>query len=322
MARRHDPIRENYLAHLGELPGKQPAGAPLLHAGDGKAEDHKGPGGLHSKNKTAQRYLEEAQTLAGQAKALRAALGKKGFKSALKGQLANVKLGMHETDAELLRGFNDRVGSLEAVAADNEKASSSQTVANANNAARERANVLSEAMANGAGESDALRAQQMSLNNWQANQSEVNRNYFDTATSINSSLTDLETDTRSARVQNFIQAEADKNQLWSNYYDQRSETLTQLGNVQGQRAEYLGLANEARGGKKIRRRRKKAQDASEEAFMDAADEAGRSHESRDVPGRLTDWQGREPFRAAAPRTTFLDTGPLAAPEGATLRKFP
>jgi hypothetical protein len=288
------------------------------HTGGGAGGDGKGP-----RAKAANRYIEEAQTLALQAKALRAALGKKGFKAALKQQLDNVRLAMNETDDELMRGYSDRLSSLDQAASDNDKAAAGQTQANMSNAARERTNAMSEAMLQGAGESDTLRAQQMSLRNWQQNQSEVNRSYFDTLSSINSSLHDLDADTRSARVQNFIQAEADKNQLWTNYYDQRSETLTQLGNTLGQMAEYYGLANEQKGSKRTRRRRKRVSDASGEAFMDAAEIAGEAHESRDVPGRLKNFEGAPDFRPSIGAPPGLaEPVDLARPEGASLRRFP
>lgn len=297
--------------HLVSGDGKGGGGGPLVKG--------KGP-----KAKAANRYVEEAQTLALQAKALRAALGKHGFKAALKAQLGNVKQAMADTDAELMRGYNDRLLSLEQSAEDNEKAQAGQSYANTTNAARERANATSEAMLQGAGESDLLRAQQMSLRNWQANQQEIQRSYFDTLTSINSSQRDLEADTRSARVQNFQQAEADKNQLWTNFYDQKSETLTQLGNTLGQMAEYYGLANEQKGSRKLRRRRKKLAGASGDAFMDAAEVAGMAHDSKDVPGRLKQWQGRPDFETqiAAFQASTAPPVDLGRPEGASLRKFP
>ena len=319
--RRHNPPRQPYTANLpDDVPGHQPAPKP-------KPKD-KGDGGGHGggvKQKAARRYIDEAQTLQLQAQALRIALNKHGFKRALKIGLANINQAMHDTDDELMRGYNDRLGSLQNAADDNDKAADSQTFANLSNAGRERANAMSEIAANGGGESDQLRAQQMSLRNWNANQSEVNRSYYDTLSSVNSSLTDLTADTRSARVNNALQAQADKGQLWTNYYNQRSETLTQLGNTLGQMAEYYGMAEEQVGSKKSRRRRRRAARASGEAFRDASHEMGRGHHQRGAPGRLEDWDGADPFdeHIEGPKGGIpLGAGAqMARPEGATLRSW-
>jgi hypothetical protein len=283
-------------------------------------------GGGGYKAKAARRYLEEAETLALQAKALRVALGKHGFRRALNRGLANINQAMHQSDDELMRGYRDRLSSLQQSAEDNDKAAAGQGYANTANAARERANAISEVAANGAGESDLLRAQQMSLRNWNQNQSEIARSYFDTRTSINASLHDLDADTRSARVNNVLQAQADKNQLYTNYYNQRSETLTQLGNVLGQMAADYSAANEQKGSKKTRRRRKRASEASGEAFMDASHEIGRSHKSRPGPvDRLGRWTGAEDFEntmtGPVGGISMGTTTELARPEGASLRRW-
>lgn len=296
--------------------GWRPGNSAHPYSGDGGGDGKGGDGG----SKTANRYIQQAETLALQAKALRAALGKHGFKAALKQKLDNVNLAVSQQDDELMREYGERTGSLTKAAADNESAAAGQTYANLTNAARERANALSEVAAQGAGESDLLRAQQMSLRNWNQNQNEVQRSYFDTLTSVNSSLTDLTADTRTARINNAIQGNADKEQLHNSYRDQRSETLTQLGNTLGQMAEYYGMANEAHGSKKARRRRKKVSDASGEAFMDAAEETGKAWDSPGVHGRIRNWEGAAEFAANAP-TTFLDAGPVARPEGAALRSW-
>src|SRR5690606_24121238 len=62
--------------------------------------------------------------------------------------------------------------------------------------------------------------------------------------SINSSLADLTIDTRTARVNNALQTEGDRDQIWQNYFDRMSEASTQLGNIRGQQADYLAQAEE------------------------------------------------------------------------------
>lgn len=256
--------------------------------------------------------------------ALRIALGKKGFLKQLHQKLANVRLAGGQADRELMRGYQERVGSLEQAESDNEKAAGAQGFANLANRSRERANALGEAMSSGAGESDILRAQQMSLRSWNANQNEVSRAFFDTQSSINSSLGDLLADTRSARVNNSAMANADREQLWTNYYNQRSETLTQLGNAQGQQAEYYGLANEAVSSKKTRRKQHAASHASGHSFTRASHVAGQAWESPGVRPALTNWQGAADFEGRMNNAQFAGAATELAParpEGATLRTW-
>lgn len=277
-----------------------------------------------ARNQAAKRALRDAETLGKQANALRAALGSTGFRQALNTGLANIARTQAQSDATLLEGFNDRLGSLKNAAADNEKAAAGQTTANLTNRGRERANALSEAMANGAGESDVLRAQQMSLRNWNANQSEVNRGFFDTLTSVNSSLHDLNADTKTARINNALQSEADKGQLFANYFDQMSQTQTQLGNVLGQQAASFSAALEQVASKRTRRRLKQAQSASQAAFMGASQLAGKAYSSPGASAELRAWRGAADFDGYVNPGMALnsdsDSTDLSKPEGATLRK--
>ena len=195
-----------------------------------------------AENRARKEHLDAAHEMQQQIDALRKVLNG-GFRHALDIRLANIGLNQRQSDRDLMHGYHDRVGSLAGAADDNAQATDSQTVANVGNRSRERMNALSEAFANGAGESDIMRAQGASLRNWNANQSEVNRSYFDTLRSVNSSLTDLTTDTRTGRINNVMAANSDRETAWTNYYNPRSETYTQLGNVLGQQAEEYSLAH-------------------------------------------------------------------------------
>jgi len=275
-------------------------------------------------SKAANKYLEQAKTIQEQIDALRKALGPKGFERALRQKLSNVRLSMRQSDAELRQGYHDRVGSLQQTAEDNEKAGAGQGYANLQNRARERANSVAEAAQQGAGETDILAAQQISLRNWQSNQNEVQRSFFDTKSSIEASLTDLTTDTRSARISNVQQANADKEQLWTGYYDQRSETLTALGNALGQQAEYYGLAQEAKGSKKAKAGQKRAAKQSGRAFTQASLTAGQAWDSPGVRAGLRNWEGAD-LDMERPNSRLTAAVPnelsQARPEGATLRKW-
>lgn len=154
-----------------------------------------------------------------------------GFAKARDTKLANIKKITEQQDAELMRGYDARAVSLLAADEDNEKAESDASFANLANRARETGNMLDEFIVQGAGETDMLKAQLMSLRNWDANQADVNRSYFDTQRSVNSAINDLNASTRTARINLQTEALSDYEQVHTNYYNQRADAYTQLGNI-------------------------------------------------------------------------------------------
>lgn len=277
-----------------------------------------------ARQRAAKKWLGQAATMQQQINALRVALGSKGLRRALRVQLENVGLAVRQQDAELTTGYRERVRSLRNTADDNEKAAAGQTNANLDNRSRERQNAISEATLQGAGESDLLRAQGASLRNWNANQNEVNRSFYDTLTSVNSSLTDLTVDTRTARINAAAQANADRSGLWTDYYANRSETLTQLGNALGQQAEYYGLANEATPKKNLRRQQRQSSRASGNWFERASTTSGMAWHSPGVKKSLRHWQGAddvEGFLNSEVRPNAQTEIATKKPEGATLRTW-
>lgn len=165
-----------------------------------------------------------------QIKALEELLNK-GFAKARDTKLANIKKITEQQDAELVRGYEARTTSLLAADKDNEKAEAEASFANLANRARETGDMLDEFLVQGAGETDMLKAQLMSLRNWDANQADVNRSYFDTQRSVNSAINDLNATTRTARINLQTEALADMEQVHTNYYNQRADAYTQLGNI-------------------------------------------------------------------------------------------
>ena len=272
----------------------------------------------------ARRYLQQAATIQQQINGLRIALGSKGFRKALRSQLRNVNIAQRIADRQLVKAYDDQVDVLNRQSKDNQKAAGSQAFINLTNRSRERANALSEAAANGAGESDQLRAQQMSLRNWNANQNELNRAFFDTRSSIAASLADATANTRTARVSNASQANSDREQLWQTFYDNRSEAFTALGNALGQQAEYYSLANEAVKSKKTSAKRKHASHLSGAAFGSASREQGKAFKNPGVSGHLRNWDGARVAGGKLNNQAFQASATeLAAPkpEGATLRSW-
>lgn len=277
-----------------------------------------------AERKAAQKYISEAERLQHQAHALRIALSKSGFKTALDQLLQNQDAWTRRTDRALMQGYEGRVGSLDVAQADNEKAAGAQSFANLQNRARERGNAVGEAMANGAGESDMLRAQSMSLNNWQANQNEVNRAFYDSRASINGQLTDLNVDTRIARINNVQAGNAAKSQLWTTYYNQRGETLTNLGNVLGQMADYYASANEMDSSKKTRQREKQLTRQYAHAMNQAGRVTGQAYHDPGIPKGIRKWEGQSDYDTRLNNQQFSSsTTELAEkkPEGASLRSW-
>lgn len=277
-----------------------------------------------AKQKASRKYIKAADTLQQQADALRIALGKSGFKRQLNVKLGNISTAQSQADALLMKNFNERLADLRGAQQDNEKATAAESIAGLSNRGRERANALSQAMLQGAGESDTLAAQQMALRNWEANTSETLRNYFDSTRSVNNSIGDLNADTRTARVNNVVQANADREQLWTNYYNQVSDAYTQLGNIKGQQANYLGEAYEQVASKSTRRRQARTSAASGNWYDQASKTQGKAWKNPGVSSSLRNWAG-----GADEKTEEFSQRPVDAalfsqgrrPEGASLRKW-
>lgn len=272
----------------------------------------------------SERYRLQAATLQKQVNAIKLALNG-GYLEALNQRLANVNLVTGQQDNALMEGFRSRVTSLEGAEKDNEKAYSDTNYTNATNRGRERANAVSEALSHGAGESDVLRSQLMSLRNWDSNQNEANRSFFDSLRSVNSSLTDLNQDTKTGRLNLANQANADRDQLWTQYYNQQSEGYTQLGNLAGQQAEYYGMAKEQVDSAKNTADQKAYAAASGGYFTKASNWADEAYVNPGIPAALRDWKGQAEFEATASNTLFqganTNIGPRKKPEGATLRTW-
>ena len=134
-------------------------------------------------------------------------------------------------DKDLVNGYNSRMAGILKNRDDNEKSEVDASFANLSNRARESTDLLAQAASQGAGETDTLKTQLMAIRNWDANQADVNRSYFDTQRSINSSIADLNADSRTARMNLAVDALGDYDQIWTNYYNQRADAYTQMGNI-------------------------------------------------------------------------------------------
>jgi hypothetical protein len=273
------------------------------------------------KKKTGERYLEQAGNLEAQAASLQAALNG-SFKAGLDIKLANVGKTLDEQMRMLKEGHGLRSQSLLDTAEDSETAVSGEQNQGLSNMVRERQDAMSAILEQGAGETDAARAMLMSARNWNANAAEANRGYFDSIRSVNQGITDLNVDTKTGMTNAFLQSEGEKGRLWQDYYNQRVETLTQLGNIKGQQADYYAQAKEM--GVDPGAKDEAAKAAMAENYNAAAAEAGKAYTQQTAPDWLRDWKGQEQVQGRQSNTNLAAAttiGPAQKAEGASLRRW-
>lgn len=243
--------------------------APVKKPGTGKGTSKKtggggggGGGGGYSPKKTDDRQL---------LKALKALLNG-GFAKARNQHLANIDKMYATEDADLLKGYQDRANQLGLARTDNDKSEADASFANLANRARETQDILAQTAEQGAGESDTAKAQLMALQNWDANQGEVNRSYFDTVRSVNNAVNDLNVDTRTARINLATQMLGDKQQAWANFQNQMVETATQAANLTAN--PYSNAYKKGSG-----------------YYKDVVKNASKVWENPGVDKAITDWEG-------------------------------
>ena len=229
-------------------------------------------------------------------------------------KLGNITRAFTDSDARLLENYRTALAGLEGTRANNEKAEADTSFGNVSNAIRERASLLAEAAANGAGESDLLRTQLQALRNYSANQGEVNRSFYDTLQSINNSVTALNNDTANSRTNLYNQREADREAAWANFANQTADAWTQIMNIESANTNVDSDTSEA-----YNRR-----------FADTGSQAAaavrNSYRRQAIPAGWTDWAGKgsaEDRRLTSNNkaATVNLGGPVRRPEGATLRRW-
>lgn len=275
-----------------------------------------------TKRKAGKRYLEAAANLELQAKAIRHAL-KIDFKKARDQNLGDLSQVLNSQISQLKLGQGQRAQTFLAAADNTKKATAGQAEQGYANLTRERADSMSSILEQGAGETDAARAMLISARNWHANASEGNRAYFDSMQSVNQGIVDLNIDTRNAMSNAYTSSEGEKDRLWQEYYNKRSESFTQLGNTEGQRADYFAQAKEM-GVKPKKGYEKKAEKEMAKSYMDASKEAGKSYVQKKLPEWIAKYSGTKAVEAKLTNTTLgagPDLGKVEKAEGATLKKW-
>lgn len=236
-----------------------------------------------------------------------------GFDKALATKLSNISANLTSSDKSLLEGYRTSLAGLETSRSDNEKAEADASFANIANTLRERSDILNEVASQGAGETDLLRAQLSALRNYDANQSEVNRSFFDTLTSVNRAITGLNVDTVTSRKNLYDKAEDDREGAYSNYYNQLADTWNEIFNIENSNTN-VESASSAGYSK-----------AYGNAASKTAQYAGSSYAKKAFDDNLRAWEGQgaaEEKTLASNRAQVINLGgPQKRPEGATLRKW-
>ena len=233
---------------------------------------------------------------------------KSGFAEARDQKLANVQRVYRQQDDDIFKSFKERFGSLEESARDNDMAEADSSFSNMVNRAREAGDLVAQAATQGLGETDNLRSQLMAIRNFDSNQGDINRSYFDTLRSVKTSQTDLIADTRNARINLASDMLGDYDQIWNNYYNQRADAYTQIGNI---RANPYSDSYQANAGD----------------YAKMAAEASTVWKNPGVDQSLLDWtgSGAKPVQERALMNTNLgaaETAPrIKKPEGSTLRAW-
>ena len=231
---------------------------------------------------------------------------KGGFAKAREQKLKNAFTLYAAQDKDLVNGYNGRMAGILKNRKDNEKSEVDASFANLSNRARESTDLLAQAASQGAGETDTLKSQLMSIRNWDANQADVNRSYFDTQRSINSSIADLNANTRTARMNLAVDALGDYDQIWTNYYNQRADAYTQMGNIHAN--PYSD-----------------SHDPKSTAYANMAKEASSAWKNPGVNKSLQNWKGsvqeqeRKLNNSAYKGADTVNN--IKRPEGSTLKKW-
>ena len=228
-------------------------------------------------------------------------------------KLGNIKSAWSSSDKSLLSGYTSSLRGLRTSAKENDKSEADSTFQNVSNAVRERGDVLGEISSNGGGETDVLRGQLASLRNYTTNQNEINRSFFDTLGSVNRSITSLNVDTSTSRNNLWNQAEADRESAWANYYNQMSDTNTQITNIENSNTNVKTDSSVA------------YNKTQKNSGKNAATYAGKSYKKA-TNTKLGSWSGKgaeEKRKLTSGNRSAIRSlaGPMKRAEGATLRKW-
>ena len=223
--------------------------------------------------------------------------------------IANIDKRLKEGRKLIDDAFGTIVGALDKNLSDNEKSEHDSSYLNLANRGRERMDILHEASLHGAGETDLLKTQAMTLRNWANNQSEVNRAFHDSQRSTNTEKTSLNATTKQNLHNLYGQSNVDKTSVYDDYYKSQADLWNQIFNIENSmhdNDQYTVRSPDAA---------KKVQTAVGSKFADPG-----------IPDEVKNWAGADVQEKMLNNSQFglQDYGKnqeLKKPEGATLRKW-
>lgn len=157
-----------------------------------------------------------------------------GLEGVLKNGIASVNASLKTKMDQINKTYSTSLDSFKANQRDNTSSEGDDSFMNVLNRARETGDLTTMATEQGAGESDLLKTQLQAVRNWSANQNEINRSFFDTESSINSGITDLNNTTKTSKINEEMSANATTASLYDDYFSTLSDTYSQMANLDQQ----------------------------------------------------------------------------------------
>ena len=275
-----------------------------------------------AEQKAATRFLAQAERLKQQAEALKVALGSSGFQAVLRRELENADLEYNEEDALILAQYGRGKSALEQQAGTAEDSRARTLQESGQNAARERNEALQQGIANGVGATDMLRAQSASLRNWSFNVGQVQANYTDEISSLQSEHSQMVNSVVTARQAAWREREQQRSQLYRGFHDNYGQVLTEVGNKLGEAAQYYDMANEQVESKTSKDKAKSTSDAALSLYRQAALQAGKGYVERATPATISAWEGTAKIENTTDARQWGQPAiSVKDAEGATLRKW-
>ena len=199
--------------------------------------------------------------------------------------------------------------------------------------------------------SDVLKAQLQALRNWSSNHGDINRSFYDTRTSVNSAITDLNVGTKTGMMNEELSTNAARGSRWDDYYESMSDSLAEMANLdqnnylltgeigaaEKEKANYTSVLDWLDSGKNMEDYKSPALASRTAAAADpytsdyaqrAAQMAGSVWEDPGISADTQNWQGAEQSKTEltnaqpwnAQDNTQLGTK-KKRPEGAILRRW-
>lgn len=255
----------------------------------------------------SQKQNEQTRALADAKYALLGSFGKQRDT-----KLANIAAGLAASDLSLLENYRTSNRGLQDTLTDNEKAQADSSYKNILNTLRERSDIQSEVASQGAGETDILRSQLSALRNYDANQGEINRSFFDTERSTNRAITGLNVETVTGRKNLFDRAEDDRDAAHTNYQNQVTDMWNEILNIENSNTNVDSDSSEA------------YQRKYTNAAAEMSNAAANSYTKKTFDPAMKDWDGKGQERErklTSNKAQVISLGGGKRAEGATLRKW-